>query len=303
MARARSSRNLECGRHAAPAARGFSLTEMLIVIGIVVLIATIAVPSFRAMTGTRSTEAAHNQLSALLGRARGEAISLQKVHGVAFFIDPDNAERIQAAMVVEAPRPLFPDANVDVYLDLLEGRDVMQMPPGVGLQMLDDCNINLNDPANPEDNVRLDDGYIGFNVDTANGTDVTYGGAILFDGYGRVVSKRFAWKCYNEDAAGAKLPTLFAKTWEMNVSSAMTNLVPLIGTGPNVLRSQFGFVVYDLEAFTNSTTVGGTAFGLDDAQMTGTPYTSAENEEERWLDVNSTPELVNRNNGTLVTGE
>lgn len=288
--------------------RAFSLTEMLIVIAIIVLIATIAVPSFRAMTGTRSTEAAHNQLSALLGRARGEAISLQKIHGVAFFIDPDNAERVQAAMVVEAPRPLAPvppEPNVDVYLDLLEGRDVMQMPPGVGLQMLDDCNINLNnpDPKVWEDDVRLDDGYIGFNVQTANGVDVTFGGAILFDGYGRVVTKRFALKCYNEDAAGTKIPTLFAKTWEMTTPTV--NLVPYIATAPGdqPLRSQFGFVVYDLEAFTNSMTAGGTAFGLADAQMTGDNYATAEREEEKWLDANATPELVNRNNGTLVTGE
>src|SRR4030095_9400430 len=50
--------------------RGFTLTEMLIVMGVIVLVALIAVPSFRALTGGRSTEAASNTISAALARAR-----------------------------------------------------------------------------------------------------------------------------------------------------------------------------------------------------------------------------------------
>src|SRR4051812_14860801 len=76
----------------------FTLTELLIVIGIIVLVAIIAIPAFRTMTGSRSTEAAHNQLSGLLGQVRGEAISLQQIRGVAFFLVPET-KRVQAVIV------------------------------------------------------------------------------------------------------------------------------------------------------------------------------------------------------------
>src|SRR5437879_1693251 len=65
----------------------FTLTEILIVIGIIVLLLALAVPTMRVLTGGRSVDAAENQLSAFLGRARGEAIALQQIRGVMLYKD------------------------------------------------------------------------------------------------------------------------------------------------------------------------------------------------------------------------
>src|SRR5947209_4921771 len=47
-------------------AQGFTLTELLVVIGIIVLIATLAIPAFSVITGNRSVDSAQNQLQAVI---------------------------------------------------------------------------------------------------------------------------------------------------------------------------------------------------------------------------------------------
>ena len=67
---------------------GFSLTEILIVIALIVLILAMSMPAFNFITGSRSADTAMNQISAFLARARTEAVGLQKIRGVMFYIDP-----------------------------------------------------------------------------------------------------------------------------------------------------------------------------------------------------------------------
>ena len=74
-------------------AAGFTLTEILVVIGIIVLFIALAIPAFSAISGTRSIAGAENNLSALLVRAREEAIAQADTadpsyRGVMFYIDP-----------------------------------------------------------------------------------------------------------------------------------------------------------------------------------------------------------------------
>src|SRR5687768_4410898 len=110
-----------------PAARrtcGFTLTELLIVIGIIVLVVTIAIPSFRAMTGGRSTEAAENQISAMLARSRTEALGLQEPRGVMFVRDQDTQRIAMVPVQVTTPTP-------DWALDLVPERDIVLLPVGV----------------------------------------------------------------------------------------------------------------------------------------------------------------------------
>ena len=57
------------------------------------------------MTGGRSTESAANNLAALVGRARTEAIGLQRASGVLFFMD-QGTDRVGA--LVEQPS-FFPN--------------------------------------------------------------------------------------------------------------------------------------------------------------------------------------------------
>lgn len=297
--------------HAAFRPRAFTLTEMLIVVGIIVLVVLVAVPSFRALTGGRSTEAAQNQLSGLLGRARADALGLQEIRGIAFFLDSQTNRAIvyevRQAQTPTAPPPGSP--VVDVYLDYVGDRDPILMPVGVGIQVVDDAFVTVDTsvPRNPALDTRSDDAYIGFNTQTVNGVPVTYGGVILFDGYGRVVSKRYAFKCYHQDATGTKIASPFSRLWEMTITAASGDLIP---TGALPTRSQFGFVLYDLEPFTSL----GYTFGdpqvdilIDGGTYTDHPTNDAvrspEAREERWIDANAIPLLVNRNNGTLVRGQ
>jgi prepilin-type N-terminal cleavage/methylation domain-containing protein len=67
---------------------GFTLPELLIVIAIIVVVAGLAVPLFRILTGARSVEAALNTASAALGVARTSAINEGSPHGVLFYVDP-----------------------------------------------------------------------------------------------------------------------------------------------------------------------------------------------------------------------
>src|SRR3712207_1414993 len=61
--------------------RAFTLTELLVVIGLIVLVVTLAIPAFSVITGGRSIDAAENQVSALVARARADALGLQEPRG------------------------------------------------------------------------------------------------------------------------------------------------------------------------------------------------------------------------------
>src|SRR2546421_2835970 len=80
--------------------RGFTATEIMLVVAIMVLLLAMAVPAFNFITGSRSTDAAQNLVSAMLGRARGYAMANEKYGGVAFFIDPASGRTTMA--LVEA---------------------------------------------------------------------------------------------------------------------------------------------------------------------------------------------------------
>ena len=240
---------------------GFTLTEILIVIGIIILMVALAIPAFSIFRGERSTEAAENQLSALLARARTEAIGFQKVGGVLFFQDPREPERVSAAQVWQVDAPT--GANKEVYLDLVPDRDFLVLPAGVGLQVVDDCAVD-------DQKRREDDGYINFNVECHNGTQIVnnpvppipIGGVILFDPNGRLISVTYGFRL--KDTLGGT-PTELA---DLLFYNSNPNAVP----NPNVanllfmdpghqsletpprkpLRSQFALVAYDRVAFNNA---------------------------------------------------
>jgi prepilin-type N-terminal cleavage/methylation domain-containing protein len=113
-----------------PSARqAFTLTEMLIVVGIIVLIVTLAVPAMNAITGNRSIDAAQNQLAAIIGRARQEAVGLQDYRGVLLFQDP-NADRC-CAVEVYFPTPGQPT------LDMAPAHDDLLLPAGISFRTVE----------------------------------------------------------------------------------------------------------------------------------------------------------------------
>src|ERR1700730_12319586 len=75
-------------RHAGRRGSGFSLIELMVVVGIIVLIAAAAMPAFRFITGARSTDSAANIASAMVARARNQALTDHRGSGVFFFLDP-----------------------------------------------------------------------------------------------------------------------------------------------------------------------------------------------------------------------
>src|SRR3954468_6551310 len=117
---------------------GFSLTEVLIVIGLIVLMLALALPAFNFITGGKSIDGATNQISAFLSRARTEAVGLQECRGVMFYIDPAT-ERQMMVLVKQVPPPTFGagSADVEVWLDAIDS-DHIALPKGVGIQLTND---------------------------------------------------------------------------------------------------------------------------------------------------------------------
>lgn len=298
---------------------------MLVVIAIIVVLLGLAVVSLSFITGSKSIDGATNQISAFLGRARMEAIGLQQARGVLFFIDP-GTDRVTLAMVREVPAPTgtgddyihnVNDVNlkgtddVGIYLDLVVDTDFLTLPPGVRAQFVDNAAFDASGR-------RTDDGYVGFNDRGRQGSTNTtvvalprpstprIGGVILFDGNGRMISRSYAFRTrtptggttyratdagrfiYPESVAGNPDPAKLADFIPWNIAA---NMPP---------RSQFGLVLFDRQAFDNQ------GFTERDPQHDGSAgiynAASAEFTEERWLDDNASPVLVNRYNGTLVRG-
>src|SRR4051794_8816318 len=67
--------------------RGFTLTELLVVISIIVLLLALAVPVFNAFHGGRSVDGAENIVAAMLQRTRTRAIGLQERRGLFCYTD------------------------------------------------------------------------------------------------------------------------------------------------------------------------------------------------------------------------
>ena len=177
--------------------RAFTLIEILIVIGIIVLLIALAVPALALISGSNSINGAENNLSALLGRARADAIALQKHTGVLFFIDPATQQAMMAE-VQESSRNGIPSEYV--ALDLVPDRDFVALPKGVYAQVIDNAVLSGGSGG-----TRMDDAYIGFNTlpdptplgtptpPTGSATTTRFGGIVLFDAFGKLVSRNCAF--------------------------------------------------------------------------------------------------------------
>jgi type II secretory pathway pseudopilin PulG len=278
--------------------RAFTLAEILIVITIIVLMMALAVPAFNAIRGSRSIEGAENQISALIGRSRADAIGVQKPHGVMFFLDTAT-DRFAVAVVRAAGYPdqaLNPDR--DVYLELEPDVDILQLPPGIMVQVLD--NANAAGAAS--------DRYMGFNKSAVTpagaqaATNTPFGGVILFNADGRLINRSYGFVMTN---AGGQLTPLGSLLMGAGYTGAEPVLVQpaFAGAAVGPPRSQLGMVLFDRESFEGQ---GFAAGDLDKGQTdprAGGTTAATEPDEENWIDANSIPVIVNRYNGTLVRGE
>ncbi len=319
--------------------RAFTLTEILIVIGLIVLMIALAVPTLSFLTGSRSVEGAQNNVSAMLGRARAEAIGLQEVRGVFFFIEKSTG-RVAMALVREVEPPTAATFNPptfvspteprpEVWLDLVPESEFVTLPSGVGLQTVDDALTNAA-------GVRLEDGYIGYNqrnvgnnrnpAEPASDTHTRYGGVILFDGSGQLVSRRYAFKTFTIAPGSGRQPTrmgdlLYRPSGDptpLDHTATINDVVPLswlppgIGTSEYYGKSHVGVVLYERERLSGGVPLNPNSpqpreydwqIHQGDNYAQGASAGWDESHEETWLDENGLALLVNRYNGTLVRAQ
>lgn len=294
---------------------GFSLVELLVVIGLVVLIMALALPAFNFITGSRSVDGATNVVSAFVGRARAEALERGKVTGVLFYIDPAT-ERRGMTLVTETNAKYdtaggeVDNPYVDVYLDLLPDREPILLPTGIDLQVIDNGSRVAGGNAL---GAPYWDRYLGFNAAVARpsapqtlvgNARLAYGGVILFDGAGRLVSLRYAFRCSVGTAestavltqlgflltgADPSSPTSTPDTMPKSTATDRTD-------ADRFLRSQLGLVLFEQQPFQSR------GSSLVDLEIAGA-QAGDESAEEFWLDENATPLLINRYNGMLVRGQ
>ena len=201
----------------APAVRrgGFTLTEVLIVVGLMLLVITLAIPAFSVITGGRSVDSAQNVISAALARARQDAMGLQEPRGIIFFTDPNTARTILAEVY-------YPDyQGGGTVVDLLPDREELELPVGVGCQVMPHGN---GGGASPFPTM----------------------GLILFDGLGRVAIRQY-W-----------IPGTAGRPGDANYNALRARMDPIpapappLGSAGTPLFSQVGVLLYDQSGYTDA---------------------------------------------------
>lgn len=158
----------------APARRsGFTLTEVLIVIGLILLVITIAIPVMSALSGGRSVDAAQNQIAAALGRARQDAMAMQEPRGIVIFPDENSGRAVVAEVYYVDFR------NNSPLLELLPDREELELPVGIGCQVMPRGNGSA--PS-----------------DTTPTPPLPAIGVIMFDGFGKVSIRPYVIEAHKD---------------------------------------------------------------------------------------------------------
>lgn len=318
-------------------ARGFTLMELMVVMGIIVLLLSMGVLAFNALTGRRSISMAQNQVANMLGRARALAMrdsgGVVRSVGVFFFLDPQTD---RTAMVIvtnamaltgdadpnEQYKPWTPGATyqvgdrvVAITKDLVENGGIVGGGKPMARRFY--CKImNIAGNANcppltgttfPFSNTFWQEVEAGFGADVFPGEDFellpagvgvqTAVGA--FTGYDRYL--RTGMILFDQQGRLESQPYVVGTT--SVIGQRMGLIAPIGGTRADrsVLYSQGGVVLYDTEMFRNQS--GFTEADYDPVvQLPGQPVVTAaaETPEEAWLDVNTSLLLVNRYSGELL---
>jgi type II secretory pathway pseudopilin PulG len=195
---------------------GFTLTEILIVIGLILLVIVIAIPALSVISGGRSVDAAQNQISAALARARQDAMALQEPRGIIFFPDADTGRTVLAEVY-------YNEFRNNVYrLELLPDRAELELPVGIGCQVFPHANTGGGTPPFPTV------------------------GVIMFDGVGRLSSRQFYIKDERDQITNQE-----NQLWRR--IRVPTTTPPFLGqSGPSPVTSQVGVLLYDLAGYNDA---------------------------------------------------
>jgi hypothetical protein len=214
---------------------GFTLTEILIVIGLIVLVITLAIPALSVISGGRSVDAAQNQIAAALARARQDAMALQEPRGIMFFPDV-NTGRTALAEVY------FNEFRNNLYrLELLPDREEMELPVGVGCQVTPRFN-GLGTLPMP----RI--------------------GVIMFDGLGRVSIRPFYVANENELGDTNKPNRLWRRLGNPipEIIPGTPNAGTPLGNQAAPLTTQIGVLLFDQAGFDDASGDAGKQSFLND---------------------------------------
>jgi prepilin-type N-terminal cleavage/methylation domain-containing protein len=198
--------------------RGFTLNELLIVMGLIVIILAIALPAFNLISGNRSVESAENQISAYLAVARSEATGLQEPRGVMMFTDPATGR--VTMLQVYYPIPTTSTATPTKAIDLFPGRDEVVLPKGVGL--IGVPTENLTAPGIPTIQTGQEDTWRQYAI-------------IMFDGDGRLLLDKWT----------IAATTGLAKRLGTNTAPGLVFSTPAAGT----TSANIGFALYETAGY------------------------------------------------------
>jgi prepilin-type N-terminal cleavage/methylation domain-containing protein len=319
--------------------RAFTLIEIMVVVVIIVLMVGLAVPVFRVINGSRSEAGASNVISAMLNRARTDAIGIQQPYGVLFVYNP-NTQLTNMAEVYFAPviggyptsPPTVPPFGyfsaaatggnyLNYFINNYQAPETYTPtvfaqlnPTGVGgppLEIVPDTDV-VPLPLGIGVQTICNCNYSGSNR-TSNGYLSI--GVILFDAKGRIVSMPYGISKRGKLAQATGIsgfidpnaigyPYLGAGSGGINTYDAYGNI---IGGGAH---SQFGLVIYQNDAYLSHRASQQPEAVYTDPNSTNTSplthYTTGsptQQQADLWLDQNATPLIINRYTGTLIKGE
>jgi prepilin-type N-terminal cleavage/methylation domain-containing protein len=307
---------------------GFTLTEILVVIVIIVLVLGMAVPVFKFITGSRSEEGAINQITAMLGRVRADAIGVQKPIGLAFISD-GSTNRGAMAEVEFANCPEWNNQSDYAVGDYVKRTDTSASPSVVYYFI---CGLaNGKSAPQPPPFQQIDGTYWlwvgGPPIDLRAGTDLENlpTGVAVQTMCDYITNNTTPPPRLSDSYLGTGVilfgadGSLTLRTYGIAQTGRLGNAATFRQRYPNVqavtatgtttfgVMSQIGMVVFDRDAFvgqgfTSDDTTYTVATASVQASYKATPPGQLQSEEveEQWLDNNAQALLINRFNGTLV---
>jgi prepilin-type N-terminal cleavage/methylation domain-containing protein len=315
--------------------RGFTLIELLVVLSIIIVILAIAVPVWSTLSGNNGVSTAQNQIAAMLGNARSDAMYNKQPMGVFFFIDPASGQSAMAEVQEDqigtansytyTPTTISPNGTAQAngavtalelanYLPTTAAtgatkgtqqyifyREAVLLPAGVGVAL-----TNNSSPYGASAGI---DRYLRFGVIMFDAT-----GALTTIPYAVPMARQTPYVQTVNTTAPSNVDQLAVRLGLIteagtNPAGDLASLIPPPAGGTNVypLVSQLGVLLYDSNAYLNQKAIdaGSASFTNADMQCDPPPFFTAPStqqkaDEETWLDANGVAFLVSPFDGSLI---